>query len=189
MPTASTVQAANDLRLNLARRSLVWSRNSNSSLRPCALLYDDGRRAATTVRRATTRYQSAMTVLLRVQGWLYVLTGLWPVLHLRSFEWATGEKYDDFLVHTVGLLLFVIGAVLLATLRRRQVTRELLWLAAGSAASLFAIDIVYFANGRLSPIYLVDAAIEACFAIGILLLARTKAQGTSDAHRSDPTAG
>jgi hypothetical protein len=108
---------------------------------------------------------------------------------LRSFEWATGEKYDDFLVHTVGLLLFVIGAVLLATLRRRQVTRELLWLAAGSAASLFAIDIVYFANGRLSPIYLVDAAIEACFAIGILLLARTKAQGTSDAHRSDPTAG
>jgi hypothetical protein len=103
--------------------------------------------------------------LLKVQGWLYVVTGLWPVVHLRSFEWLTGEKYDDFLVHTVGLLLFVIGVTLVRALRGPAVSSEVLWLAGGSAASLGAIDIVYWATGRLSPVYLADAAVEVTFAV------------------------
>jgi hypothetical protein len=112
-----------------------------------------------------------MRMLLQFQGWLYVITGLWPVVHVRSFEWVTGKKYDYFLLHTVGLLLCVIGAVLLEALRRDRVTRELLWLAAGSAAALCAIDIAYFLNGRLPPVYLLDAVIEACLSIAALSFA------------------
>jgi hypothetical protein len=107
--------------------------------------------------------------LLHVQGWLYVATGLWPVVHLHSFEQVTGEKYDDFLVKTVGLLLFVIGVVLLRGLHLQRLSPELLWLAAGSAAALGVIDVVYYVNGRLWPVYLLDAAVETVFVIAALV--------------------
>ncbi|HET9695072.1 MAG TPA: hypothetical protein VFP48_11880 [Steroidobacteraceae bacterium] len=68
--------------------------------------------------------------MLHVQGWVYVATGLWPVVHLASFGGFTGEKYDDFLVHTVGLLLFVVGAVLLRALRIDRLSAEIAALAA-----------------------------------------------------------
>lgn len=68
--------------------------------------------------------------MLHVQGWVYVVTGPWPVVHLASFEAVTGEKYDDFLVHTVGLLLFVVGAVLLRALRIDRLSAEIAALAA-----------------------------------------------------------
>jgi hypothetical protein len=43
---------------------------------------------------------------------------------------------------------------------RRQIAPELKLLAAGSAAGLTAIDVVYVAKGQISPIYLLDAALE-----------------------------
>lgn len=101
--------------------------------------------------------------MLLGQGWLYVVTGLWPVVHLESFELVTGEKYDDFLVHTVGLLLFVVGAVLLRALRRDRPSAEIVAMATGTALALCLIDVVYFANGRLPPVYLLDAAVELVF--------------------------
>ena len=110
--------------------------------------------------------------VLLVQGILYVVSGAWPVVHLASFEAVTGEKYDDFLVHTVGLLLVTVGIALLAALRRHSLTPEILWVAAGSAGSLLAIEIVYYLNGRLSPIYLLDAAAETVFFLTALTALR-----------------
>ena len=119
--------------------------------------------------RPATAWATAARFVLRIQGWLYVVTGLWPVVHLPSFERVTGEKYDDFLVHTVGLLLFVIGAVLLRALHGARLTAELALVAAGTAASLASIDVVFFLHGRLPPIYLLDAAAELVFlAAGIV---------------------
>jgi hypothetical protein len=114
-------------------------------------------------------------IVLSVQAVVYVVTGAWPLVHLGSFEWVTGEKYDDFLVHTVGLLLFVVGGVLLLALRRAVLTTELLWAAAGTAASLLVIDVTYWWNGRLAAIYLVDAAAEAVFVAAALRLLRVGA--------------
>ena len=108
------------------------------------------------------------------QGWLYVVTGLWPVLHLESFERVTGEKYDDFLVHTVGLLLFVVGAVLLHALRRGRLTAEVVAMTTGTALALCLIDVVYFTVGRLPPIYLVDAAVELVFCLSGLTWLRVE---------------
>ena len=113
--------------------------------------------------------------VLHVQGWVYVTTGLWPVVHLQSFEYVTGEKYDDFLVHTVGLLLFVIGAVLLRALHARRPLADVALLAAGAAASLLAIDVVYFVDGRLPPVYLLDAAAELVFLVaGVVVSLRER---------------
>jgi putative copper export protein len=129
---------------------------------------------------APTALAALVRWALYVQAVVYVVTGLWPIVHLESFEAVTGEKYDDFLVHTVGLLLFVVGAVLLQALRRRRESPELLWIAAGTAASLAAIDVTYWLGGRLAPIYLLDAAAELAFvaanALRLRSLARERAR-------------
>ncbi|HET7204283.1 MAG TPA: hypothetical protein VFI92_13040 [Steroidobacteraceae bacterium] len=114
--------------------------------------------------RADLWPRAARFVLLG-QGWLYVVTGLWPVVHLGSFELITGEKYDDFLVHTVGLLLFVVGTVLLLAVHRNRLSAEVVAMAAGTALTLCLIDVVYFGNGRLPPIYLLDAVVEFIFCL------------------------
>lgn len=88
-------------------------------------------------------------------------TGIWPLVSMRSFEAITGPKVDKWLVKTVGVLVSVIGATLWVGGTRGQTGPELKLLAMGSAAGLTAIDIVYVAKGRISPVYLLDAALEA----------------------------
>lgn len=94
------------------------------------------------------------------QGAYYLATGIWPLVHDRSFQAVTGPKVDVWLVKTVGCLVGVVGGVLLAAGVRRSVPTELRAIAAGSAAALAGIDIVYASRGRISPIYLADALAE-----------------------------
>ena len=95
------------------------------------------------------------------QGVYYALTGIWAILDIRSFQKITGPKTDIWLVKTVGALVVAIGAALgMAGLRRNE-TPEIAVLGAGSAAALGAIDVVYVARKRISPIYLLDAVAEA----------------------------
>src|ERR687889_207512 len=90
--------------------------------------------------------------LALVQAGYYVLSGVWPLLHLRSFERVTGPKADGWLVKTVGVL--VIGGALGLAGWRRRVSPEVALVAAGSAAGLAAIDVVYVGRRRISPVYL-----------------------------------
>ena len=109
---------------------------------------------------------------LVVQGVLYVVTGIWPLLDTASFEAATGPKVDDWLVYTVGLLLVVVGCVLLSAVVRRRIGLSIMALAFGVALALASIEIAFGLDGRIWRIYLLDAAIELAFAavmtIGIL---------------------
>lgn len=98
--------------------------------------------------------------LALAQGVFYAATGVWPLVHMRSFEAVTGPKADRWLVRTVGGLIGVIGGALLAAGRRGRVTPEIRALGAGSAAVLAAIDITYVALRRIPPVYLLDAAAE-----------------------------
>src|SRR5918995_2797595 len=105
--------------------------------------------------------------LLAFQSGYYGVTGVWPILHLPSFEAITGPKIDDWLVHMVGLLAAVIGVVLgSATLRDRVRSPEVVLLAVTSAAAFAAIDLWYSLNGRISPIYLADAGLQICLIAG-----------------------
>jgi len=96
------------------------------------------------------------------QGLYYTATGLWPIVHLRSFEKVTGPKPEGWLVKTVGALITMIGGVVLwSGLKRCRVSTEVRMLAAGSAAALGAVDVLYPLKGRISPVYLADALPEA----------------------------
>jgi hypothetical protein len=97
----------------------------------------------------------------QAQGAYFLATGIWPLVSRRSFERVTGPKIDFWLAQTVGVLVATVGGTLLLAERRGRVTRELELLAAGSAAGLWLVDVVFALRGRISRIYLLDAAIEA----------------------------
>jgi hypothetical protein len=113
---------------------------------------------------------------MRFQGLYYLLTGLWPIIHLASFEAVTGPKTDDWLVRMVGLLASVIGATLLFAARRGNRGIEILVLAVGSALAFATVDIVYALRGRISAIYLADAIIELAL-VALLLVTRVRQKG------------
>ena len=96
----------------------------------------------------------------RAQALFYVLTGAWSLVSIRTFQMVTGPKVDTWLVKTVGVLVIVIGAVLGMAGARRQWSPEIPLLAAGSAAGLAGIDVVYVAQKRITPVYLLDALAE-----------------------------
>lgn len=105
-----------------------------------------------------------------LQAAFYVGTGVWPLMHRRSFEWLTGPKTDFWLAQTVGLTVAAIGIGLAqAVARQRAVPPELRTIAATSAAGLALVDLSFVARGRISKIYLADAAAEVALVAGWLL--------------------
>ncbi len=94
------------------------------------------------------------------QGIFYLVTGIWPLLNMQTFQMVTGPKADRWLVKTVGVLISVVGGVLLLAGVRRDTSPEVPILATGSALGLAAIDAIYVARKRISPIYLLDSAAE-----------------------------
>jgi hypothetical protein len=79
---------------------------------------------------------------------------------MTSFEAVTGPKTDKWLVRTVAGLLITIGAEQLRRPGNSQDEAVARRLGIGTAATLAAIDVVYAAKGRISKIYLLDAAVE-----------------------------
>ena len=94
-----------------------------------------------------------------VHGGYYLVTGIWPVMSLRTFEWVTGPKADGWLVKTVGLLAGVIGLSVLrtSTVEGRHPDRALV---VGAPLAFAAVDTFYVARGRIRRVYLLDAAVE-----------------------------
>ena len=60
-----------------------------------------------------------------VQGGYFLITGVWPLIAMPSFEAVTGPKTDDWLVKTVGGLIAAIAAVLLWAAFRRAISLEI----------------------------------------------------------------
>jgi hypothetical protein len=112
---------------------------------------------------------SLATALLWLQGAYYVLTGLWPLVSIQTFEMVTGVKTDNlptgrqadhWLVMTVSVLVTAVALTLLTAAWRRAMYVELAVLAIGCALGLTAIDVTYVTRQVIAPIYLLDAAIQ-----------------------------
>lgn len=116
----------------------------------------------------------------RSQGIFFFLTGVWPLLHLRSFLAVTGPKTDLWLVQTVGALLAVVGIGLVLAARRRRVPGE--WQFTGLAVSLVLaiIDITFVAQRVILPVYLADAAVELGIVAAWVVAARVRSDRIAD---------
>jgi len=104
-------------------------------------------------------------LLVWVQGIYFLLTGLWPFLHLESFLWVTGPKTDIWLLKTVAVLITVIGLTIIIAASRKEVNFTIAFLAMSSAIGLMAVDIYYAVNDVIWDVYLLDAVAE-----GLLIL-------------------
>jgi hypothetical protein len=103
----------------------------------------------------TTGRMSESSAVTRLQGVYYVATGLWSLVHYRSFEAISGRKHDRWLVRTVGLLAVAVGIGLV----RHPGSRPGGELADTSAASFAIADLLAVSSGQ-GRVYLADAAIE-----------------------------
>ena len=104
--------------------------------------------------------ETLLTWVAGLQGVYYLLTGVWPLFSMRTFEAVTGPKLEHWLVKTVGLLVGVVGGVILLAIWLDRFTPEVVLLAVGSAIALTGIDVYYVTVRRISPIYLADAVAE-----------------------------
>ena len=94
------------------------------------------------------------------------MTGLWPLVHRRSFERVTGPKTEFWLVETA---VASIGIGLAQALRSgRPVPTELRSVALAAAAGLAVVDAIYVARRRISSVYLLDAVAETALVVGWL---------------------
>ena len=124
-------------RVVAAALELLGRRDANLSLFPYARaalpLEPDGKAMSQSTR---IRQPELAANLWRatgvVQAAVYVLTGIWPWLSMRTFLKVTGPKADLWLVKTVGALVTVVGTVLGLAVLRRQVTPEIALLGAGA---------------------------------------------------------
>jgi hypothetical protein len=97
--------------------------------------------------------------MAKLHGALNISGGLWPILHLRSFEAVFGPKVDRWLVYTVAGLLCSIGHAQWRADSPDQ-WRQARRLGLGTAGTLLAIDLIYVPRGRIRWTYLLDAATE-----------------------------
>jgi hypothetical protein len=113
-----------------------------------------------------------INIVAWVQAVYFLITGVWPILHIRSFMAVTGPKTDLWLVKTVGVLVSVVGAVIAMAAARDAVSWEIVTLAIASAAALGAVDVIYVTKRVIDRIYLLDAVAEALLIVAWLVCLR-----------------
>ena len=103
-----------------------------------------------------------------IQGWYYLVIGLWVAIGLSSFQSPTQPILNlnhYWLVRGIGLLVAVVGVGLIHASR----LKESIPLATGGAITLAVVlglvEIVVLANGLLPVTFLLDTGMEFGFLI------------------------
>jgi hypothetical protein len=116
---------------------------------------------------------------LASQAAYYLVTGIWPIVHERSFQAVTGPKASMWLVKTFGALTAAVGLALGVAARTPR-SPEARVLGLGAAAAIGAADCIYVVKGRIAPTYLVDASAQAILAACLLASEREGAPRGGD---------
>ena len=110
------------------------------------------------------------------QGGYYLATGLWPILHLRSFEKLTGPKPEGWLTKTLGGVIAAVGATFVLAAQRKHVSLEMRVLGFTSALAFAVSDTLYPMKGRIAKTYLADALPQLMLAAGWLAASRRRSR-------------
>ena len=124
-------------------------------------------------RLALSRATAIGSCIAIAQGGYYALSGLWPLLHMRSFVAVTGPTTDLWLVQAFGGLVAAVGAVLLARGLGGKADAATQQFGFATASALVTIDVWFFLKGAISAVYLIDGAAQLVLAgCWVWLLAR-----------------
>jgi hypothetical protein len=115
-------------------------------------------------------------------GYIFI-TGVWPLIDIKSFMEVTGYKTDIWLVKTVGALLLPVAFSLASHLFSRSDYKPALVLGSLTAVAFICIDFYYASVDVISDIYIADGMLELIFLIGWVIvffrLKKTSAENTS----------
>lgn len=89
-----------------------------------------------------------MRLIAVLQGAYFVLTGVWPLISIDTFQKITGPKTDLWLVKTVGSLIAAVGLVILLAELRGDVAFEIFFLAVGSFDGFKRVNIAVLDEGQ-----------------------------------------
>ena len=103
-------------------------------------------------------------VPLLVQAAYYLIGGMWPVAHVRSFEAVTGPKPDRFVVESAGMLFSAAGLALAAAAATGRDRSSRVLSAALPAASA---TMAYRHRADIRRTYHADAAAQALLALWV----------------------
>ena|SRR5947209_2323138 len=115
------------------------------------------RRPLARVLEAVVR--SRRRTIAAVQAAYYVPTAVVPFVSRDAFERVTGPKTEWWLVLTVSTLVGAAAGTL-GVSARSDPGPEMAVLGIGCSAGMAVIDIVYVTRRRISPVYLIDAAVQ-----------------------------
>jgi hypothetical protein len=104
--------------------------------------------------------------IAKIQAVYFIITGIWPIINIKSFEAVTGPKVDKWLVKTISWLILVVGLQLLFA----DEPKDVVVLGVGSALALGAADAYYSViRRRISYVYLADSLAELLIIVGWLI--------------------
>ncbi|WP_394673772.1 hypothetical protein [uncultured Chryseobacterium sp.] len=98
-----------------------------------------------------------------LQAVYYFVTGLWPLVHLKSFFEVTGPKTDVWLVQMVGALIFSYSILFFYMALTRQLLHIHAVVGSLSSFAIGCIEFYYYLQGTLRGVYYVGFIIETCF--------------------------
>ncbi len=109
-----------------------------------------------------TRFARKVSLL---QGAYYIVTGLWPLINMESFDAVTGPKAEDWLVRTFGVMVAAVGVPLVAMALQGTLDRSARALALTFAVALAVTEAFFSLRGTIWPIYLADSIVELAFGL------------------------
>ena len=95
-----------------------------------------------------------------VQAAYLIATGIWPLVHYRSFEAVTGPKKDAWMVQTVGAVAVVLGIAAATSDRQRSLV-----LSVGSTLAFGVTEVAPALRGRIRKVYLLDAGFQSALTL------------------------
>ena len=101
-----------------------------------------------------------LSLVERAHVTYWLIGAVWPLVSMRGFERVTGNKRDEWLVRTVALLMLSVVATLESLRRSRRDETAMRVLGATSAGALGSVALIGPLVGRISPVYLMDAAVD-----------------------------
>lgn len=106
-----------------------------------------------------------MRALVVIQGSYYMVSALWPLIHIESYMWLVGPITDVWLAKTVATMVIAISITMFFHLILNTDSRPLILLGIATSLAFAYTDTYYTVNGTLSSIYFLDAAAEFLFLI------------------------
>ena len=125
------------------------------------------------------RGRNKINMPMLAQAAYYLITGMWPVLHFRSFEALTGPKPDRFTTESTGMLFVASGVALTVAATEGAPDRSSRALSA--AVPLAAGLVTLRHRPQLRAVFLADAATQS-------VLALLSASASRNPHRWDAKA-